>query len=181
MQADVPVKDIMTREVCTGRPDETILSAAKKMLEFGVGSVVVVEDRKPVGIVTEKDVLEKVVAKNRTPSEVMLRDIMSYPIITIRPVTSVREAADIMLKKGIRRLPVIDGGNLIGIVTDTDILSVSLDLGELLGLIRERSFGSFNVEELPGKCEKCGRLSDNLKEVNGMKLCEDCAETFSDH
>ncbi len=181
MQADVPVKDIMTREVCTGTPDETILKAAKKMLEFGVGSVVVVEGTKPVGIVTEKDLLEKVVARNRVPSEVSLKDIMSYPIITVKPITSVREAADIMLRRGIRRLPVIDGRDLIGIVTDTDILSVSLEIGELLGLVRERSFGSLNfVEELPGKCEKCGRICENLKEVNGMRLCEDCADAFGD-
>ncbi|AEA47482.1 CBS domain-containing protein [Archaeoglobus veneficus] len=179
MQADIPAKDIMTREVCTGNPDETLFSAAKRMLEFGVGSIVVVEDHKPLGIVTEKDILEKVVAKNRTPSEVKLKEIMSYPLITIKPTTSVREAADIMLKRGIRRLPVIDDGDLIGIVTDTDILGVSLDLGELMGLVRERSFGSFNfVEEMGGKCERCGRFSEHLIEVDGLKLCEDCAETF---
>ena len=180
MQADIPVKDIMTREVCTGNPYETVLSAARKMLEFGVGSIVVVENHRPVGIVTEKDVLEKVVAKNKVPAEVRLGDIMSYPVITVRPFTSVREAADIMLKKGIRRLPVIDGGDLVGIVTDTDILSISLDLGELLGLLRERSEGFFSAEEIPGKCERCGRLSENLKEVNGMKLCEECAESFTE-
>jgi len=179
MHADIPAKEVMTREVCTASPEESLYIAAKKMIEFGVGSIVVVENEKPKGIVTERDILHKVIAKNKLPSEVKLKDIMSSPVITITSKTSVREAARIMLKKGVRRLPVIDNGKLIGIVTDTDILTVSMDIGELLGLINEKSVEIF-VEELSGKCERCGKLSDRLIEVNGMKLCEDCAETYEE-
>lgn len=176
MQADLPVKEIMTREVCTGKRNESVLNASRKMLKFGVGSIVVVENNTPVGIVTEKDILEKVVARNKTPAEVMLEDIMTFPIITIKPTTSLREATNIMVKKGIRRLPVIDNGNLIGIVTDTDILGVSLDIGELMALVKERSFGFEEI--LTGKCEKCGKFSEHLVDRDGLKLCEDCMESF---
>ncbi len=179
MHADVPAKEVMTREVCTASPDETLYSAARKMIEFGVGSVVVVEKEEPRGIVTEKDILLKVIAANRLPSEVKLSEIMSSPVITIQPKTSVREAARIMLKRGIRRLPVIDNGKLVGIVTDTDILSISMDIGELLGLINEKSI-EVVPEIMSGKCERCGRFTERLVEVNGMKLCEDCAESFED-
>lgn len=176
MQSDIPVKEIMTREVCTVNKDDSLLEAAKKMLEYGVGSVVVVENGRPVGIVTEKDILYKVVSKNRIPSEVKVGEIMSTPLITIRPTTSLREAADIMRKRGIRRLPVVDNnGNLIGIVTDNDILSVAIDLGEFSSLLRNEYYES---EEVSGKCEKCGRISDKLYDVDGMNVCEDCYEVL---
>lgn len=176
MQSDIPVKEIMTREVCTVKKSSTLLEAAKKMLECGVGSVVVVENGKPIGIVTEKDILYKVVSKNRIPSEVKVEEIMSTPLITIRPTTSLREAADIMRKRGIRRLPVVDNnGNLIGIVTDNDILSVAIDLGEFSYLLRNEYYES---EEIGGKCEKCGRMSDRLYYVDGMNVCEDCYEVL---
>jgi len=179
MRADVPAKEVMTRIVCTASPDETLHAAAKKMIEFGVGSIVVVEDGKPKGIVTEKDILGKVVAKNKTPSEVKLHEIMSSPVIAILPTTSIREATKIMIKKGIRRLPVIDNGKLVGIVTDTDILNISMDISELIGLIDVSNL-EVQPEDMGGKCERCGRFTERLVEVNGMKLCEDCAESFED-
>ncbi len=175
VEADIPVKEIMTREVCVARKDESVLKASRRMIEFGVGSIVVVENGRPVGIVTESDIIRKVVARNKVPSEVMLEEIMTYPIITIKPTTSIREAANIMLKKGIRRLPVVDGGELVGIVTDTDILSVSIDLGEYLGLIKE-SYIETESGEI-GKCEVCGRIAE-LIDVDGKRICEDCYESY---
>jgi CBS domain-containing protein len=176
MQSDIPVKEIMTREVCTARKDDSLLSASKRMIEFGVGSVVVIEDGKPIGIVTEKDILYKVVAKNKLPSKVKLEEIMSTPLITVKPTTSLREAADIMRKRGIRRLPVVNNnGELVGIVTDNDILSVAIDLGEFAELLKNEYY---EVEEIGGKCEKCGRISDKLYDVDGMKVCEDCYEVL---
>ncbi len=174
MQADIPVKEIMTRDVCTARKDESLLNASRKMLEFGVGSIIIVENGKPIGIVTERDILKKVVARNKVPSKVKLEEIMSSPLITIKPTTSLREATDIMRKRGIRRLPIIDdNGNLVGIITDNDILSVAIDLGEFAALLRNP--GTFESEEMGGKCEKCGRLTERLIDVDGLKLCEDCA------
>ncbi|HID42210.1 MAG TPA: CBS domain-containing protein [Archaeoglobaceae archaeon] len=173
MQSDMPVKEIMTREVCTSKKDVSLLTASRKMIRFGVGSIVVIEDHKALGIVTERDILVKVVAKNKVPSKVKLEDIMSYPLITVTPNTSIREASEIMKKKNIRRLPVVENGDLAGIITDNDILSVSFDLGEMFGLLREHPAP---LEELSGKCEKCGKVTDELLEVNGSRLCEDCAE-----
>jgi CBS domain-containing protein len=170
----MPVKEIMTRDVVTSKKDITLLNASRKMIKFGVGSIIVIEDHKALGIVTERDILIKVVAKNKTPSKVKLEEIMSYPLITVTPTTSIREASEIMQKKNIRRLPVVENGDLAGIITDNDILSVSFDLGDMVGLLREHH--STYIEELSGKCEKCGRLSDYLVELNGSRLCEDCAE-----
>ena len=177
MQSDIPVKEIMTREVCTATKNETLLDASKKMMKFGVGSVVVVENGRPIGIVTEKDILFKVVSKNKIPSKVKLADIMSTPLITVKPTTSLREAADIMRKRGIRRLPVIDDkGDLVGIITDNDILSVAIDLGEFAELLRNDE--TFESEEMAGKCERCGKIADVLFEVDGLNVCEDCYEVL---
>ncbi len=176
MHSDIPVKEIMTRDVCKANIDESVHSIAKKMVEYGVGSAVIMDGNKPVGIVTEKDLIVKVVAKNKSPASVMVKEVMSSPLITIRPTTSVREAAEIMMKKGIRRLPVVnDAGELVGIITDNDILGISLDLGELSSLVTEHSYG-FSEEGIGGICERCGKYVDTLYEVEGLNLCEDCAD-----
>ncbi len=176
MQSDIPVKEVMTRDVCTARKDESLLNASRKMIEFGVGSIIIVENGKPIGIVTEKDILKKVVARNKVPAKVRLEEIMSTPLITIKPTTSLREATDIMKKRGIRRLPVVDdSGNLIGIITDSDVLSVAIDLGEFASLLDNPHVES---EEIGGKCERCGRFTEKLIDVDGLKLCEDCREGY---
>ncbi len=181
MRSDIPVKEIMTREVCTIRKTDSVHTLAKRMVEYGVGSAVVIENGKPIGIVTEKDLISKIVARNKTPSKVRIEEIMTHPIITINPNTSLREAAMIMIKRGIRRLPVVDeSGNLVGIVTDNDILGVTLDLGEFAALVTEDAVGYAEVEEITedyaGICEKCGKYTDRLISVNGLNLCEGCAE-----
>jgi CBS domain-containing protein len=184
MRSDIPVKEVMTTEVCTVRKGDSVHNLAKRMIEYGVGSAVVIENGRPLGIVTEKDLIAKIVARNKVPSQVRIEEIMTSPIITINPNTSLREAADIMIKRGIRRLPVVnDSGNLVGIITDNDILSVSLDLGEFAALLTEDVSGYVQVENIAeeelysGICDGCGKYTDYLFEVNGLRLCEDCAES----
>lgn len=174
MQSDIPVKEVMTREVCTSNKDVSLLNASRKMIKYGVGSIVVVENSSTLGVVTERDILTKVIARNKVPNKIKLDEIMSSPTITITSNTSIREASEIMQKKGIRRLPVIENNDLLGIITDNDILNVSFDLNEMSGLLSRAE--SMTIEEIPGKCEKCGRVSDDLVEVNGLRVCEDCAE-----
>ncbi len=183
VRTDLPVKEIMTREVCTVSKNDSVHTLAKKMLEFGVGSAVVIENGKPIGIVTEKDLIAKVVAKNKLPSELRVSEIMSEPLITITPLTSLKEAARLMIKRGIRRLPVVDNsGTLVGIITDNDILSVSIDLGEFTALVVEHSSGyELEKEASGGICEKCGKYTDVLINLNGLNVCEDCAETEEDY
>ncbi|WP_202319472.1 CBS domain-containing protein [Archaeoglobus neptunius] len=187
MQSDIPVKEVMTTVVCTVKMTDSVHNLAKKLVEYGVGSAVVLDNGLPVGIVTEKDLISKIVARNKVPSEVIVEEVMSQPVITINPNTSLREAARIMMKRGIRRLPVVNNsGELIGIITDNDILSVSLDLGEFASLITQDAIGySSQVVEGPvieeeedtgGICDKCGKYTDKLYSYNGLRLCEDCAD-----
>jgi CBS domain-containing protein len=114
------VRDAMTPDVLTTTPDKSIVDAAKLMRAQGRGSIVVVDRERPVAIVTERDFLKKVVAEGLTPNSVTVRQVMSSPLVTVSPTTSLRDAAAVMTGKKIRRLPVVENGRLIGIITTSD-------------------------------------------------------------
>lgn len=115
------VSEIMSKEVASLESKETATTAAKKMAEGGFGCLLVTHKGKVVGIVTERDLVRKVLAKNRDPNEIRLQDIMSQPVITISPSFQIGDASKLMSEKRIRRLPVMDKELLVGIVTTTDI------------------------------------------------------------
>ncbi|MDF2956864.1 MAG: Signal-transduction protein containing cAMP-binding [Candidatus Alkanophagales archaeon MCA70_species_1] len=111
------VKDIMSKSIVTAEVDASVEVAARLMRDKNVGSLVVMKGSVPVGIVTERDLITKVLAENKKPSDVLLKDIMSVPLITIDAESSVSEAIELMREKGVRRLLVLEGGKLVGIVT----------------------------------------------------------------
>jgi CBS domain-containing protein len=112
------VQDVMERNVQTADVNSTVRDCAKLMAKKKVSSVVIVDGSKAVGIVTERDLVVKVIADNLDPSKVLARDIMSTPLITIGPEATVKEAAGLMTEYRIRRLVVIDAnGMLAGLVT----------------------------------------------------------------
>jgi len=112
---------IMTRNVQTVAPSDPLKDALEKMLSKDIGNVVVVEKDAPVGIVTERDILRRV-AMGEDVSKLLVREIMSSPVITATPENNGIEAVDIMHRNNIRRLPVVDGGKLVGIVTQKDLI-----------------------------------------------------------
>jgi CBS domain-containing protein len=123
------IADVMTKSVISVDVSITINEAAKMMEDAKVGAVIVMENNTPVGIVTDRDFAVKVVAHayNITAP---VKQIMSSPLFSINSDESVRTAADLMHDNGIRKLPVIDGENIVGIITATDIvklLAVSLE------------------------------------------------------
>ena len=125
------VKDIMTKNVVTVEPEDRALNAAVKMREKGVGALMVVSKGSPVGILTERDLVRKVIAAKKDPKSTRVADIMSKPLVTTAPNTSVREAAKKMMINDVRRLPVVASGKLVGIITAAD-LAKNL-AGELTG------------------------------------------------
>ncbi|MEM3916478.1 MAG: CBS domain-containing protein [Candidatus Nitrosocaldus sp.] len=118
---DILMKDIMIRDVVTISPDKTAQEAARLMAEHGIGSVVVMDSDKVVGIVTERDLVRKVCAKDIPSSRVRIQDVMSTPIITAEPDLPIEAAVQRMFNNKIRRLPVVENGKLVGIVTISDI------------------------------------------------------------
>ncbi|MCW3979538.1 MAG: CBS domain-containing protein [Candidatus Bathyarchaeota archaeon] len=115
------VRDIMATPVVTISPEATMNKAARIMGERRVGSLIVKRDGDPVGIVTERDLLSNVIAVGRRPEKVKVEAVMSSPLITIGPTATIKEAAQTMIrKKG--RLAVFDEGELVGIITASDLI-----------------------------------------------------------
>ncbi|HIH76091.1 MAG TPA: CBS domain-containing protein [Methanomassiliicoccales archaeon] len=177
---EILVREVMSSRPRTGRPDMTVKEAAALMLREGVGSLIVLEGGEPVGILTERDILYKVVAVGKVPSRTKVERVMSSPVITIAPGSNVSIAAKRMSDLHMRRLPVVENGKLIGMLTEKDILKLSPSLIELtrewanIGAIpgvRANGFGN-----LAGYCEGCDSYSIDLGLENGSLLCPDCRE-----
>ncbi len=115
------VEEIMTREVVKIVPEVTMHNAAMLMGQKHIGSLIVEKYSTPVGIVTERDLLTKVLARGKNPKEVKVETEMSSPLITISPIAQIKEAAQMMIKKK-GKLAVFESGNLVGIVTASDLI-----------------------------------------------------------
>jgi CBS domain-containing protein len=173
-ETHIPLREVMKNNPTMIGIDATVAEAAKTMCHDEVGSVIIIDSNKPIGIVTEEDITCKVVAKDLRPSTVHVNEIMSTPLITVSADKTVGDAAHMMVKHKVRRLPVIDTKkNVIGIVTVRDLLTVSNELNELLEDLIE-----INREELveQGMCSRCSQMSDDLKRVDNFMLCSSCRE-----
>jgi CBS domain-containing protein len=116
------ISEIMTEAAVVDSPNDTLEAAARKMWDQQTGSLLVLEGEELLGIVTERDVLRAVATG--TPMDTPVSDVMSKDLITVEPGASLREAAGIMTDKWIRHLPVIEGGKLVGIVSQRDLSGV---------------------------------------------------------
>jgi CBS domain-containing protein len=173
------VEDVMRRDVVTLPEDVNIRKVAMEMSEKGVGSVVITHNNNPVGIITERDLVTRVIAKGLDPEKTLAKEIMSSPLFVISPKAEIMEAARKMSSLNIRRLIVIKDGKMIGIITSRDILNVAPELIEILIEATKNRLLVSSEEEMVGYCDNCEEWSDSLKEVNGQFLCEDCRLEFS--
>ena len=119
------------RNVKTIDSDSTVKEAAILMSKHSIGSLVVVNSKKKVvGIITERDIMEKVNARDKLASRIRVEDIMTSKVITIDSNALIDDAVYLMIKNKIKKLPVLDNGQLVGIITSTDIVANSSDVGE---------------------------------------------------
>ena len=118
---DELVRDIMTKDLLTISEKDTALKAAQLMSEKGVSSLIVLSDEQPIGIITERDFIKKVCLKELKVSSVKVGDMMSKIRTSASPDTSIDVAVQRMVNNRIRRLPIIENGNLVGIITVTDL------------------------------------------------------------
>jgi CBS domain-containing protein len=129
----ISVRDIMTVNVKTVHPDAAVIEAVQKMAKFDVGSIVVVDSSlRPVGIITERDVLRDVVIPRLPVDVVTALEVMSKPLISISPDVSVEQAAKLMSDKRIKKLPIVEGNKLVGIITSMDLVRTEPRLIEQL-------------------------------------------------
>ena len=121
-QKEVTVADLMEKSVMAVELNSTVKDCAKAMAKRGVSCAVITQGRAAVGIVTERDLVSKILADAIDPKNVLVRDIMSTPLITVAPEATLAEASGLMAQYRIRRLAVVGGdGSLVGIVTTGDI------------------------------------------------------------
>jgi len=126
------VKDLMSANVVSIDSEATVKDAASKMAQQEIGSLVVMEQNKPVGIVTERDLLSRVLALGRNAEATRVKMVMSKPLICAGPDMDVTEATRFMVAKGIKKLPITQEGRLIGILTLTDLCAAQPDIYELI-------------------------------------------------
>jgi CBS domain-containing protein len=116
------VEDVMVKNVKTASPEESVLKTAEIMNQYEIGCIVVTENSKPVGVVTERDILKRVVRERRDPAETKLHEVMSRPLVTVEPAATIVSAARIMIKHNIKKLPVMSSDHLVGILSLTDLI-----------------------------------------------------------
>jgi len=175
------VKDVMSSPAITIEENAPANRVAELMDKHDLGCIIVTsKDGKPIGIITERDLVLRVLSKNAKPDTLKAREVMTSPLITIEPDATITETARRMSRLNIRRFGVVYKGQLFGIISSKDVLGV---MPELLEIIQEKALieGENMAEEghaesapLAGYCDHCGVWSDGLTEVNGEYLCEDC-------
>lgn len=178
-EPEILVRDIMSRPPVTARETDNVITVSRLMVKYNIGCVIITDKAgKPTGIITERDIVQRVAAKNILPSEVKVVDTMSKPVVSISPGTLINEAAKLMNSSKIRRLAVIDSGKLVGILTMKDILEVT---PALIDLILEKSRimeleSPRSRSRLAGYCDECEAWSDHLMQKEGVFVCQDCAK-----
>lgn len=123
---------IMVKEVITVEPPETVKTTVRLMNKNKIGCLVVVEDKKPIGIVTERDMLDRVLMLGKDPEETKACDVMTKTLVVGKPDMEITEAARLMFKSRIKKLPIVEKGCLIGIVTLTDLVRSEEEFAEML-------------------------------------------------
>jgi CBS domain-containing protein len=143
----VQVKEIMVTKITSLPIERSVREAAELMARADVGSILVYAEGKPVGIVTERDIVRKLVAEGIDASKVLVTDVMTTPLITVPSAASVEEASEQMTTYKIRYLPVVDEGEVVGMVAARDIA---------LALAKEQNFEDVRLNAVAGV--KSGQL-----------------------
>lgn len=121
------IKEVMTRDVRACEPNATVVEAAKVMAREDVGPVPIVEDGRLVGIVTDRDIVVRVVAEGRDPNATTVKEIASTDLVTVSPDEDLDEALNLLAEHQVRRLPVVESDRLVGIVAQADIARLGKD------------------------------------------------------
>ncbi|MEM2911315.1 MAG: CBS domain-containing protein [Candidatus Bathyarchaeia archaeon] len=115
------VEDVMVREVITIDENSTVREAADVMNKFEIGCLIAVKKGKAVGIITERDLLKRVVAEAKDVNKTRVKDVMSSPLVVVEPSMDLEEAVRLMFQIKIKKLPVVEEKRLVGLVSLTDI------------------------------------------------------------
>lgn len=179
----VAVSDVMTQSPIVIRSDKNLLDCSRVMVRKRVGSLLIVEKKKLLGIICERDILWAIVKKSKDSlKDIKAIDISPRKIITIKPTATIKEAISKFKKYKVDRLPVVKEGELVGYITIKDVLNFHPELYpelEEFRKIREESRKMKMIQramkEEDGVCEMCGK-EGNVYEFNGMYICAGCRD-----
>lgn len=174
----VLVKDIMSKPVLKVDLNTNVKLAGELMAKARKNSLIIMKNNKPVGILTDSDLIKKVVAKNIRPSSVKVKEVMSKPLVTVKPEETILEASRKMKRSNIKRLPVISDGKPVGIISTTDIARTTPEMVDILEYkLKTKEFpAEIKEKETSGICDSCNNYSEDLENVNDQWLCENCRE-----
>lgn len=157
------IKDIMTRNVITVGKGMKVLDAAKAMASKPVSCLIVMEKNKPLGLLTERDLVREIIVSRRKAEKTKVEEIMTHPMRTIAPDTDVVDAVNIMKTKHARRFIVLQKNRLVGLVTETDIVNATIRLGD--ELVEKLAKGNLSVKDYK---REYAELAENLKDVKSL-------------
>ncbi len=132
------VEDVMVKEVITIDEKSTVKEAADIMNRFEIGCLIVTKKGKALGILTERDLLKRIVSQTRSPRTTKVQAVMSKPLIVVEPDMELEEAAKLMFKLKIKKLPVVEKGQLMGLVTLTDLARFQPQMIRILKRLSEK-------------------------------------------
>lgn len=180
----IRVGDVMTRDFVHINPDSSVFECARKMMKKRVGSLVVKENDKLHGIITEKDLVWAMTKKPDKLKEIKAKDVLTRKLVTISPEATIHQALEKMNKKKLRRLPVVNNKKIVGYVTLKDIVKFIPEVFEEnreFERIREESEKMKKSESATkgtfheNICEECGNF-DILLSIDGRMICESCKD-----
>jgi CBS domain-containing protein len=177
MTTRVLVRDIMNSPIVSASPGDSVRDIAKKMKEEKIGSIVIMNDGKPAGIVTDWDIVSIGVVKDIKPSQLKAKEVMQE-LHTIESEEAITEAARLLRKHNIKRLGVVYKNRLVGIISSSDVIAVTPDLvdvvSEKAAIIKGELGISRAGSKVSGYCDECGEWSDLLQYDEGTFICEVC-------
>ena len=183
------VRDIMAVNVVSMPPDASIFEVSKAMAEMDIGSVIIADKDRPLGIITESDIVRRVIVGEKDTKTTTASEVMSSPIIHVEPGTGLTDAMRVMARSNIRRVAVLKNNTLAGIITSRDLLRWSPELIDILveSLRLKDEVASSRTADVDddliaygGDCSSCGEYSTDLVLEDGEYLCESCREGWED-
>ena len=180
MKTGYKVYDCMTTKPIYVSSDASLEKCAKIMAQNHVGALVIKDNHKSIGLITEQDIVRKVVAKKINPLTKKVKDFMETKLATISPSDDIYDALIKMRDMNIRHLPVVDKGKMVGLLTLKDILKIEPQLFELLvekfELREEKRKPIDRIISREAICQGCGAYVENVTKIKGSLLCERCAK-----
>jgi signal-transduction protein with cAMP-binding, CBS, and nucleotidyltransferase domain len=182
MKTGYKVFDAMTTKPVSVSPDATITECAELMNKYKVGSLVAKKNNKIAGIITDTDIIRKVIAFGMDPKKIKIEDTMVKSVITITPEKDLYDALVKMNEANIRQLPVLENGQIVGLLTLKDILKIEPALFELIvDKLEIREEERKPIHATREICQACGEMVTKVYDIDGVMMCFQCKKEREEH